>query len=247
MSGLDLPQLITSLVRITGLDSTELDDTDATLFLNRSFWEILDKFPFREKEVIRPFEIVADVSRYQIPSDTEAFRKLVLIDPETQEHIPLTQETLDTYEENTTDELDSGFQGEPKFYHRHDDAFVLRPTPDRTYNMIVYHWLTLADLESPDNETVVIPRVWHEIVLYGGAWRVFSDIIGDTNQMQTYRGVQTNLISTTTPVEAKEKEDMRMAGIDIPDGVNGVDTYFQDNNGLPFPTDQESFPLRQRF
>jgi hypothetical protein len=32
-----------------GQDDVELDDDAADLLLNRAYWELLDKFPFREK------------------------------------------------------------------------------------------------------------------------------------------------------------------------------------------------------
>ena len=51
--GMDLETLRDELREHVGVDSDDLPDPDADLLLNRSFWELMNKFRFRETECSR--------------------------------------------------------------------------------------------------------------------------------------------------------------------------------------------------
>lgn len=219
---LDLVQLRTDLRKsLGGLDTTDLSNTEADLLLNKSFWEIMDKFPFREKQSTLTFDYTDGVRLYTAPSPFEAVLKISISDPTDgadNKHKPLDRMTIDWYEQQYDPDDDQ--EGKPEFYMRYEDGFYVYPTPDKTYNGVIWYNTTLADL-SVANDVPVIPQVWHEIIGFGASWRGWSDL-GNLERVTFYRNLQVSLIESTSPVEAKEEEDSPRAGVELPDEMTRI-------------------------
>lgn len=212
--GISTASLITDLrVHLGNLDIGELDDDAALLLLNRSYWEVLDKFPFREKEVTATFTTTIGKRNYTVPSPFEALRQLSIKDPETNELIVLDRETIYTHEE--TRDTDTEEYGMPQRYVREGRAIRLNPTPDKEYEFTIKYWTVLSDLDtSPTVVNLDIPQSWHEIILFGAVWRGFLQL-RDFTASQQYKIQQTALINSAVPVEAKEEFDSHKAHLEV--------------------------------
>lgn len=211
MSGLDLQTLRDDLRDHTGTDDTDLPDTKADLMLNRSMWEVMDKFHFREKEVTVTFSTVAGTRLYNMPDPFEAMRLLSIKDPDTNEHKKLKRTTIEYYENNYDTDTDA--QDFPVYYVREGCAVRLLPTPDDAYELTLKYWTTLADL-SDSNTAIVIPPSWHEIILFGAVYRGFLSF-GDFVRANGMRQQQIGLINSSVPTEAKEEYDSSDAALSV--------------------------------
>lgn len=205
--GMNQAQLITAFRLPLGIDDTDLIDDDVTLYLNRSYWEVMDKFPFREKERAGVFPTVAGIRNYEIPTPVEAVTEVAVVDPLTLRHIPLDQmfsrETEFHYNENTDR------QGRPIKYLLENCYIRLWPTPDQVYNIVIRKKTILQDIQS---DGIEIPQVWNDIVLYGGVWRAAVDY-RDWALVENMKSLQRELMATTTPRPLKEIVDMQHASV----------------------------------
>jgi len=221
---LDLPTLRAELRQLLGVDSDDLpDDTDlannkvgANLLLNQAYWELLDKFPFREKEISATFLTVAGTRYYQIPSMFEALRQLSIEDVESQQHTVIERATV--YEYETLFVNTSAEQGKPTKYVREKNGIRFWRTPDQVYTITIKYWAVLSDLSS-GNPTPEIPQSWHEIILAGAVWRGFFHL-GDHARMASSKAIHTSLINSAVPVEAKEEFDTHLGGVEVA-GLDG--------------------------
>lgn len=199
----------------TGEDDTDLDDTACDLLLNQSYWEVMDKFNFREKERRASFTLVAGTRDYEAPTPFEALQHIAVVDLNGQ-HQYLRRMTPAKYEEEYSDDTEGNEStGIPTHYVRRQNRFTLYPTPDEAYGAVIYYWTTLADLEEGVVEEPELPQVWHEILLYGAVYRRLMEL-GDYTRAKEVRGQQGQLIGTTSAIEEKEETDSRYSGIDLP-------------------------------
>lgn len=197
---------------ITNLpDSDSSDKTGADTYLNRSYWEIIDKFKFREKEVTSTFSTVAGTKSYTVPVPTEAIVGIAVTDPDTSAHMPLDSMTKDYYEQVFVATVDQ--QAIPTSYYREDDQIILWPTPADVYEITVHRYTILADLASggPD-----LPQSWHEILLFGAVWRAFIGVNGDYVKAQAAKAHQISLTESSDSTESKEMVDTHRAGVEVP-------------------------------
>lgn len=213
--GLSSSTLITDLKANCGLqeDDTEYDNTLCLQLLNQSFWEILDKFKFREKETSYDGTMVISQRDYTIPANCEATRILVGIDDVDTtlgQHTPLIQMSIEQYEAAYAS--DESLEAQPTHYVRYADYYRFYPTPDDEYSFVLYYWKSLDDLSVLNDPE--IPRSWHELVLFGGVWRTFARI-GDLPRAGWWKQEQLGLIESSIPVESKEKIDTRLASFDM--------------------------------
>ena len=215
---LTLDDLRAELRAHLGVDSTDLPDASADLLINRSYWEISDKFPFRAKEATSTVSTVVGTRRYAMPAPFEALRFIALED-ENGKHFHLERWVRQHYETQYVNDTDT--RGQPTNYFREADDFILYPTPDAVFALTVGFWSIFDDL-SDSNTTPELPQVWHEIILDGAIWRGWKRL-GNYGKMREIRAGQVALINSTTPVEVKEEFDSRMAGIELPEGLTGVD------------------------
>lgn len=208
--GISTDSLIKGVRKATGQDEDDLPDIDALLYLNQSYWELLDKYPFREKEVRGTWPTVIGTRIYNVPNPFEALRHLAVVNPDTMKHEPLRQMGHDEYEQTYVDTVDN--RGSPTRYIREGNQMLLWPTPDKVYTIVMRYWTTLEDLSASNDPNM--PQNWHELVKFGGIWRVFVDA-GDYQRANAMKKLQENLINSTVPVEAKEEEDNSRAHLEV--------------------------------
>lgn len=208
--GLDIAALRTALRKATGTDNSDMPDPDTDLYLNRAYWELLDKYHFREKEVTVTFATIAGTRLYAVPSPFEALRQLSILDPATSQHNKLDQMTPEEYEKVYNEATTS--QKLPERYVREACNVRLWPTPDAVYTVTMKYWTVLADLNGVSNTAPPIPQSWHEIILFGGVWRAFVEL-GDFPRANSVKAHQKALIDSSVPVQAKEEYDTHNAAL----------------------------------
>lgn len=233
--GIDTQTMRRKLLKAIGEDE---DDTtlhaDAILLLNQSYWQILDTYPFREKEKTVRFSTVAGTINYNMPEPFEAVQSLSIEDLNSKQHSPLKKLDNEIYEERYINTDDA--RGKPEFYVREGCFAKFLPTPDDAYVIVLKYWTVLDDLNADDSRPG-IPQSWHEIILYGGIWRGFLEN-GDHDRASSMRQHQQALINSAVPTEAKEERDTRFAGLQpfnyragvrlgrgVPRGRNGYDEF----------------------
>lgn len=202
---------------LIGNDESEIPDQDTDektgcdTYLNRAYWEILDKYKFREKEVIASFVTIASTPFYHVPTLLEALQSLAIKDNNSDAYTPLDPMTSDEYNQvfvNTTDN-----EGKPEKYLRETSGIRLWPTPDDVYTLKIRYWSVLSDLSDTVDPT--IPQVWHEVILFGGVARALMGTSRDNLGAQVARNWQAALINGITPVDEKEKADIHRAGLEV--------------------------------
>lgn len=199
---------------ITDPNDPDLTNDDIDEYLNMAFWEVQDKFPFREKERSGTFQTIAGTRNYEMPKPFECLRELAVVDPVTGVHTPLIQMTPQEYESVYVDDtIDTHSQAVPTHYVREQCFARLWPTPDKIYTIWIRRNIVLQDL-SDKNTVQPLPQVWTEILIYGAIWRAFIDF-GDLVRSQKIQAHQITLISSITPVPAKELGDTSMAGVEV--------------------------------
>lgn len=216
---IDLDVLRTELRVHLGYEEDGTDDLsndDADLLLNRAFWELLNKFNFREEECSIEFTVDEDDDFISLPTLFESIRKLSILNSDTNKWTPLVRADIQEFERVAND--DDSAKGAPENYFREGVGIRLYSdaggAPDATYTLRIKYRVTLADLDS-GNTTLVIPDVWHELVLMGGHWRGLHRL-HDYEGAREIRNTQIGMINSTVEVEAKEEVDSPLAGIEIP-------------------------------
>ena len=222
---IDLAVLRTELRIHLGFESDGTDDLsndDADLLLNRAFWELLNKFNFREEECSIEFTVDEDEDFISLPTLFESIRKLSILNSDTNKWTPLVRIDIQEFERVTND--DTSAKGAPESYFREGVGIRLLSSagggPDATYTLRIKYRLTLADLDS-GNTTLVLPDVWHELILMGGHWRGLHRI-RDYEGAREVRNTQIGMINSTVEVEAKEEVDSPLAGIEIPEELTQI-------------------------
>ena len=217
---LDIDELRGTTRRICGIDEDDPDGTDTAIdiCLNRSFWEIMNKFNFRENERTATFNTIAFEPRYQLPVIFEAVQNVAVQDPITLQWFDVNRMSRYQYDKllnDTVPQVANGVeqQAMPAFYYREDNAIILWPTPSQVFPIKIRHLITLSDL-SDANDIPVIPQVWHEIILYGGVYRTLYNM-GDFNRAETMKSQTITMMTSAVPVESKEERNSQMSGGNI--------------------------------
>lgn len=218
---------VTSLARqlregigLEGDDLTNLPDVDsaaktgAVTYLNRAYWELLDKFKFREKETNDTFVTVIGTESYAAPVPFEALKSIAIEDPNSLKHTPLNPMTADELEQLRITSSSTDAQGYPTKYYREKNQIILWPVPDAVYTIFRHYWTTLADLAS-GGLTAFPTQNWDEVLLFGGIWRAFIGVNGDYISAQAAKAHQISLIEGTSVNEDKEKVDMHRSGVEV--------------------------------
>src|SRR2546421_5483010 len=161
--GISTSTLIVELRRHLGVDKDDdgYDDSGCLSLLNRAFWEVLEKFPFREKDASVTFTLTAGIRKYITPTAFEAIQNVAIADINTQERAVLEQITIFNYEDKLDDPTNSTKRDKPKQYFRFNEHIIFRPVPDQDYTVDLHYWINLADLDVQNDPR--IPRTWHEI------------------------------------------------------------------------------------
>lgn len=220
MAGLNIDQLRLMLYTPLGipLNSVQLPFTVADLYLNRAFWEVQNKFPFREKEVISNFNTTIGVRNYDVSFPTEAVKHISITHPNVGGSVtvnkswPLEQITRDQYEQLYADNSD--VYELPEKYVREGCIIRLWPTPDAIYTLTIERLVALTDI-STSHVSPSIPQVWHEIIGLGGLWRLYLDK-GDFARANATKQFQADLINTTIPAEINEAQsNSQLARVEV--------------------------------
>ncbi len=195
-----------------GMDTLDLDDAAASRLLNRAYWELLDKFPFRDKETYSTLPVVIGTASYTIDfAAIEAISKITIEDPETLKHKPLDKMSLDVYQQNFVN--DESAYGRPTNYVRYGNEIILYPTPDVAYVVDYYYAAQLSDL-ALESDSPSAPRNWHEIILLGAVYRGFLQL-QDYERANAARTHWMTLLSSVSMNEAEENKDTPRAGLRI--------------------------------
>lgn len=198
---------------------TQMSTAQIDLYLNRAYWEIQNKFPFREKEAISTFDTVAGVRNYDVEFPVEAIKHIAIQEREdmgtNRQHYPLIQITRDQYEQRYRE--DEGQWSIPKKYVREDNIIKFFPTPNNIYQITIKRLIALNDLGSSSaTDTSDVPQVWDEIIVLGGLWRACVDI-GDLARSGWFKSMQAELINTIVPTEVKEDQsNSQLAHVEVP-------------------------------
>lgn len=223
--GMELEVLRDELREHVGVDADDLPDPEADLLLNRSFWELMNKFRFRETECTAESTLTvgdAFLSLPVAPHLFDALRKISYKDPTSLEWRVIRRQTIDSLENRASDDVED--RGPPCWYTRDQNGIRLQSVGgagvDLAYEFRIKYWVTLEDVDDTNTE-VPLPQVWHEILLYGAVWRLYRRL-GNHPLGREMRNTQIDLINSTAAVEGKEEEDSQMSGIEIPDALTRI-------------------------
>lgn len=214
---LSLQNLRDGLLKAT---ATELDDwdngnVDLDLYINKSWWDIMDQFDFREKEggpIV--FPTISGIRSYDISSITspiifDALQRLSITDIDDFSHLDLDLITDFDYENLYI--ADASLNSKPTNYFRRGSLIYLYPTPDQVYSINLYYLQVLSDLPV---QGPVIPQAWGEIIQYGANYRALYDL-RDYESAEKVIALQTKLINGRTPVKVKELSDTKTSGVSV--------------------------------
>ncbi len=207
--GLDLDALRSMVRTALGVDNQEATDATVDQLLNRSWWDLLNRFPFKENETFVPFETIVGQRLYALPVQFEAVRSMGIEADglNLQQHQNLNPWTEREYE--TAYNSNESLRAMPCYYVREGSCIKLFPTPDQVYTITLYYWMNLADLSDPVLAPI-IPRSWHEVIGYGAIWRGWTDL-NDWTRGQVIREFTEGLINGLVPIEAKEQMNWQRA------------------------------------
>lgn len=208
--GLSVTQIDTELVELLGVDDDDASPTQRLQWINRSFWEITAKFEFREKEGSVTFSTVDGTSEYDVPVDIEALQGLSIVQDDGFTQADLGRMEKSYYQNVATSNPEA--RETPTRYYREGNKIILYPTPNDAKIVTVKYLKTLPDLLA--NGTVVLPQEWHELILFGAAYRGFL-VLNDKVSADFYRNQQANLTASTIPTESKEEKDSKYAAVDV--------------------------------
>jgi len=211
--GLNINALRSGIKKPLGMDDTdtELTNDDIDLYLNRSLWEVDNKFPFKEKEKTVTFPLIEGIRNYSVPVPYEAVKTLAVIGQYDELSHPLRY--MEVFEYNSLYDTSEFARGQPTGYTRENNFIRFYPTPDYEYTIVLKRLILLDDL-SDTNSEANIPRVWHEIIMFGGLWRALIDY-GDIARANHIKNHQIALINSTVPVQAKEEGQDKFAGVEV--------------------------------
>lgn len=200
-----------------GLDSNELDDTDADELLNMALWELDNKYPFKEKECLVTASTVAGQRSYTVPNNLDAIRTVSVVDDDDSDdpadYHYLREMTNEWFENNAADD-DEDERAMPERWLRRDDALILHPWPDAVYTLRLEMWRTVESLVSGSVDTPELPRNWHEIVVEKAIERGHF-YNADYNLAQQAANFPIGKERGAVLDVTKEEEGVRFAGLDV--------------------------------
>jgi hypothetical protein len=187
---------------------SDLEDPDIDVYLNKAYWEIMDVFPFREKQRTGNFPTVIGTLLYEIPKPVENVTGFAIVRDSDFQHIPLQQ--VDQIEIERLYNQQDSMRGMPQKYQLENCYVRFWPTPDKIYTIIIRKNTILADIQ---DSGIAIPQVWCDIIEAGAKARCLADL-GDVAKSTFWFKYQANKIAALTPREEKEQGvDYQQAGV----------------------------------
>lgn len=200
-----------------GIDATDLDASGSAnldLLINRSWWDICDRFKFKEKELSATFSTVIGTRSYLLQTIAstnvfEAIQYIWIVDPNTGNHIRLDPISLEWYENNYNESDDQ--QAQPTNYFHNNGYIYLWPTPNAVYDMGLWYNYVLSDLTAGNPS---IPQSWHESILYGAVARGHRRARDYNSAAQMEQMLEVS-ISRRATTESKEDSSIKMSGMQV--------------------------------
>lgn len=216
--GLNIAQLRAETLSHLGVSALDYDPdastTNIDLLLNRSWWEIIDRYDFKQKEDIKTFQTIVGQRNYILntmisPNLLEAINVISIIDLQDGSHKNLDVINENWYEDNYNDQITQ--QTQPTNYFHNNEYIYLYPTPDQIYTINIWHKFILTDVSASDP---TIPQIWHEQIVYGAAYRGLLKM-RDYTAANTIRSYQLSLIQSISSTDAKEDRLNKMSGVQV--------------------------------
>lgn len=194
------------------IDIDDMDDPEIDLLLNRTYWEICEKFHIRETESSTTLATVAGQREYILPPDFESLRISAIIDPDSLQHHKIGLFSVKQYEEKQNDSDDH--RDFPTNYFRAKESIILWPTPDLdNYTVILHYRERLADLEDGE-PNAQLPRSWQELLIFGATFRGWL-ALNDYDRANAMKAHYIGMLNSMVPQESKEEFDTSMAGLQL--------------------------------
>jgi hypothetical protein len=208
---LNLTKLRADVRKGLALDATDLPNADVDSLLNRTYWEILEKFHIRETESSTTFTTNQGQREYVLPPDFESLRISAIVDPDTLKHSKLDLFSVKEYEQvYNEDEAEEGF---PTKYFRANESIILWPTPDDTYDIVIHYRQRLEDL-ADGNIDPMLPRSWQELLIFGAIFRGWLEL-NDYERANAMKAHYIGMLNSMVPQESKEESDTSLAGLQL--------------------------------
>jgi len=208
---LNLSSLRTELRTSLALDIQDLPNAEADSLLNRTYWELLEKFHIRETESSTTLTTNAGQREYLLPPDFESLRISAIMDPETFQHTQLVLFSVKQYEGMYSESASE--QAAPTHYFRANESIILYPTPDDVYTIVIHYRQTLSDLADV-TPNPSLPKSWQELLIFGAVFRGWFRL-NDYDRANAAKAHYIGMLNSMVPQESKEESDTSMAGLRV--------------------------------
>jgi hypothetical protein len=208
---LNLTKLRADVLKGLALTSGDMSPADVDSLLNRTYWEILEKFHIRETESATTFTTNQGQREYVLPPDFESLRISAIVDPNTMQHSKLDLFSVKEYEQVYNESEEE--QAFPTKYFRANESIILWPTPDDTYDIVIHYRQTLADLAT-GNPDPALPRSWQELLIFGAIFRGWLEL-NDYERANAMKAHYIGMLNSMVPQESKEESDTSLAGLQL--------------------------------
>lgn len=129
---------------------------------------IIRRMKIRTSEETETLVTVAGTSTVNLPSDFVREISLSLIDDNGTRRAPLTQFTLQTYDQN----YDTTSRGSPYAYAVSEAQLLLLPVPDAVYSLYLRYFDMPGDITTSFDP--VVPTEWHELLIDYALFRAYA-------------------------------------------------------------------------
>lgn len=199
-----------------GIDATDLDSSGSTnldLLINRSWWDVISQFDFKEEEKQTTFATVAGTRAYVlatiIGSDIfDAIRQITILNSD---YSNTDLDNLSILEGQTRYNSQTSLQAQPTAYFHDGGSIYLDPVPEKVYTLTLFYKYILTDLSAGNPN---IPQDWHESILYGavqrGQFRQRDYISSSISENR-----QTREIMKRMTTDAKEDKYSKTSGVNV--------------------------------
>lgn len=195
-----------------GMDSNDLDDTDADRLLNRSWWAVSAQLRFKERESVTLMGLAAGEDLVTLPSFMDAIQRIVIIpssEADDGEYTPV--EKIADWNMLELQNTNAELRGKPTVYSLRQQNIVFSPVADIDYTIRVKHLRTLSNIASSGPG---VPREWHEVILWGAISRGFF-ARGDWNRGTASQNQQLAYMAGLDTQETKSQEDRVYSGFRV--------------------------------